>query len=181
MSLYLEPQRGEEKRTFLLDFGWTPEAINGNMELLKLEAKIDLVHVPYKDAPSMFRGMLTGEVQAQIQPLQTAAPQVANGNARMVIEPKGIWEHAAYQADNRFIIEVKPVQDDPNKLVQLAVIQSSRITEGEDARLWVDVRHLSLEQFGDQLAGRGGHRQAEHVVARRNQHVPQRRAAVDDR
>ncbi len=54
------------------------------MELLKLDAKIDLVHVPYKDAPSMFRGMLTGEVQAQIQPLQTAAPQVANGNARMV-------------------------------------------------------------------------------------------------
>jgi tripartite-type tricarboxylate transporter receptor subunit TctC len=54
------------------------------MELLKLESKINLVHVPYKDAPSMFRGMLTGEVQAQIQPLQTAAPQVANGNARMV-------------------------------------------------------------------------------------------------
>jgi len=54
------------------------------MELLKLEAKINLVHVPYKDAPSMFRGMLTGEVQAQIQPLQTAAPHVANGNARMV-------------------------------------------------------------------------------------------------
>jgi tripartite-type tricarboxylate transporter receptor subunit TctC len=54
------------------------------MELLKLEAKINLVHIPYKDAPSMFRGMLTGEVQAQIQPLQTAAPQVANGNARMV-------------------------------------------------------------------------------------------------
>jgi tripartite-type tricarboxylate transporter receptor subunit TctC len=54
------------------------------MELLKLEAKINLVHVPYKDAPGMFRGMLTGEVQAQIQPLQTAAPQVSNGNARMV-------------------------------------------------------------------------------------------------
>ena len=35
-----------------------------------------------------------------------------------MIEPKGIWEHSAYQADNRFIIEVKPVQDDPNKLVQ---------------------------------------------------------------
>jgi type IV pilus assembly protein PilQ len=41
-----------------------------------------------------------------------------NGNAHMVIEPKGIWEHSAYQADNRFIIEVKPVQDDPNRLVQ---------------------------------------------------------------
>ena len=41
-----------------------------------------------------------------------------NGDARMVIEPKGIWEYSAYQADNRFIVEVKPIQDDPNKLVQ---------------------------------------------------------------
>jgi Metallo-beta-lactamase superfamily len=37
LSLYLEPQRGDERKTFLLDFGWTPEAINGNMELLKLD------------------------------------------------------------------------------------------------------------------------------------------------
>jgi 7,8-dihydropterin-6-yl-methyl-4-(beta-D-ribofuranosyl)aminobenzene 5'-phosphate synthase len=42
LSLYLEPQRGEEKRTFLLDFGWTPETINGNMELLKIDpSRID--------------------------------------------------------------------------------------------------------------------------------------------
>jgi type IV pilus assembly protein PilQ len=40
------------------------------------------------------------------------------GNARMVIEPKGLWEHSAYQADNRFILEVKPIQEDPNKLIQ---------------------------------------------------------------
>ena len=39
-------------------------------------------------------------------------------NARMVIEPKGLWEHSAYQADNRFILEVKPILEDPNKLVQ---------------------------------------------------------------
>ena len=36
----------------------------------------------------------------------------------MVIEPKGLWEHSAYQADNKFILEVKPIQEDPNKLVQ---------------------------------------------------------------
>lgn len=40
------------------------------------------------------------------------------GNARMLIEPKGLWEHSAYQADKRFIVEVKPVQDDPAKLTQ---------------------------------------------------------------
>ena len=31
---------------------------------------------------------------------------------------KGLWEHSAYQTDNRFILEVKPVQEDPNKLMQ---------------------------------------------------------------
>ena len=36
----------------------------------------------------------------------------------MIIEPKGLWEHSAYQTDNRFILEVKPIVEDPNKLVQ---------------------------------------------------------------
>ena len=39
-------------------------------------------------------------------------------NVRMIVEPKGIWEHSAYQTDNRFILEVKPIVEDPNKLVQ---------------------------------------------------------------
>jgi len=39
-------------------------------------------------------------------------------NTRMIIEPKGLWEHSAYQADNRFIVEIKPIQEDPNKLTQ---------------------------------------------------------------
>jgi type IV pilus assembly protein PilQ len=40
------------------------------------------------------------------------------GNTRMVIEPKGLWEHSAYQTDNRFILEVRAVQEDPNRLIQ---------------------------------------------------------------
>ncbi len=40
------------------------------------------------------------------------------GNTRMVIEPKGLWEHSAYQTDNKFILEVRAVQEDPNKLIQ---------------------------------------------------------------
>jgi type IV pilus assembly protein PilQ len=40
------------------------------------------------------------------------------GSARMVIEPRGIWEYSAYQTDTQFILEVKPVKEDPNKLVQ---------------------------------------------------------------
>jgi len=37
---------------------------------------------------------------------------------RMVIEPKGLWEHSAYQTDKQFILEVKPIVEDPNKLTQ---------------------------------------------------------------
>ena len=36
----------------------------------------------------------------------------------MVIEPRGIWEYSAYQTDTQFIVEVKPVKEDPNRLVQ---------------------------------------------------------------
>lgn len=39
-------------------------------------------------------------------------------NGRMVIEPKGNWEHSAYQADRKFIIDVRPIVEDPNKLVR---------------------------------------------------------------
>lgn len=39
-------------------------------------------------------------------------------NVRMTIVPKGLWEHNAYQTDNQFVIEVKPVIENPNKLVQ---------------------------------------------------------------
>jgi type IV pilus assembly protein PilQ len=39
-------------------------------------------------------------------------------NSRLVIEPQGNWEQSAYQADKKFIIDIRPVVEDPNKLVQ---------------------------------------------------------------
>ena len=39
-------------------------------------------------------------------------------NGRMVIEPKGNWEQSAYQADKKFIIDVRQIVDDPDKLVR---------------------------------------------------------------
>ena len=36
----------------------------------------------------------------------------------MVVEPRGAWEHSAYQSDNQFVLEVRPQKVDPNKLVQ---------------------------------------------------------------
>lgn len=39
-------------------------------------------------------------------------------NTRMIVEPRGLWEYSAYQTDTQFILEVKPVKEDPNKMVQ---------------------------------------------------------------
>src|SRR3990167_7908293 len=48
-------------------------------------------------------------------PVQGVDTFAEGDNVRMVIEPKGLWEHAAYQTDNKFIVEVKPVVEDPDK------------------------------------------------------------------
>ena len=39
-------------------------------------------------------------------------------NGRISIEPKGNWEQSAYQADKKFIIDVRQVIEDPDKLVR---------------------------------------------------------------
>jgi type IV pilus assembly protein PilQ len=51
-------------------------------------------------------------------PVQIIETSSQGGNTRMVIEPKGLWEHSAYQTDNRLTIEVKPIVEDPNRLTQ---------------------------------------------------------------
>lgn len=51
-------------------------------------------------------------------PVSSVVTQLQGGNARMTVTPRGLWEHNAYQSDNQFVLEVKPVKEDPNKLVQ---------------------------------------------------------------
>jgi tripartite-type tricarboxylate transporter receptor subunit TctC len=54
------------------------------MELLKLEAKIDVVHIPYKASAGATTDLLGGHVQAMVVPLQTIAPYVHANNVRML-------------------------------------------------------------------------------------------------
>lgn len=51
-------------------------------------------------------------------PVQIVETKQMGENVRMVIEPKGLWEHSAYQSDTQLVIEVKPIKEDPNKLTQ---------------------------------------------------------------
>ena len=51
-------------------------------------------------------------------PIKTVRTQYQGGNTRLIIEPQGLWEHSAYQSDSQFVVEVKPVKEDPNRLTQ---------------------------------------------------------------
>ncbi|HEY7743160.1 MAG TPA: type IV pilus secretin PilQ [Burkholderiales bacterium] len=45
-----------------------------------------------------------------------AFPQ--GNNSRLVIEPRGVWEHTAYQTDTRFIVEVKAQAPDAGRIAR---------------------------------------------------------------
>ena len=51
-------------------------------------------------------------------PVTSVETRPLGDNVRMTIMPHGLWEHNAYQSDNQFIVEVKRIIEDPNKLVQ---------------------------------------------------------------
>ncbi len=44
-------------------------------------------------------------------PVQTVSAFQQGENVRMVIEPRGQWDHNAYQTDTQFVVEVKPITD----------------------------------------------------------------------
>lgn len=51
-------------------------------------------------------------------PVQLIATQQVGDRVRMTIEPKGDWEHSAYQRNNQFVVEVRPRATDATKLTQ---------------------------------------------------------------
>jgi type IV pilus assembly protein PilQ len=51
-------------------------------------------------------------------PVMEVSTKAVGQDVSMEIVPKGLWEHVAFQSDNQFIVEVRPVKEDPNKLFQ---------------------------------------------------------------
>jgi type IV pilus assembly protein PilQ len=51
-------------------------------------------------------------------PVQLITTAQQGDRVRMVVEPKGQWEHSAYQSDNQFVLEVRQLKVDPTKLTQ---------------------------------------------------------------
>ena len=51
-------------------------------------------------------------------PVQSVTTTQSGDRVRMLVEPRGNWEHSAYQSDNQFVLEVRPQKIDPNKLTK---------------------------------------------------------------
>ncbi len=51
-------------------------------------------------------------------PVNYVNTKVSGEDVVLEVFPKGLWEHVAFQSDNQFIVEVRAVQEDPNKLFQ---------------------------------------------------------------
>lgn len=61
-------------------------------------------------------------------PVQTVSTTQSGDRVRMVVEPRGNWEHSAYQTDTQFVLEVRPVRVDPNKLTQGPGYQGEKLS-----------------------------------------------------
>ena len=51
-------------------------------------------------------------------PVQSVTTFQTGDRVRMVVEPKGLWEHSAYQSDSQFVLDVRAQKPDPGKLTQ---------------------------------------------------------------
>ena len=85
---------------------------------------IDIQRQGTKLVVDFMKSSLPGKLQRKLNvvdfgtPVQLVDTFTQGENVRMVIEPKGLWEQVAYQTDNKFIIEIKPIVEDPNKLIK---------------------------------------------------------------
>ncbi|WP_423195808.1 MULTISPECIES: type IV pilus secretin PilQ [unclassified Cupriavidus] len=78
-------------------------------------------------------------------PVQAMRASDTTGNARLTIEPRGNWEYSSYQTDTQFVVEVRPVKEDPNKLIAGSGYRGERMSLNFQN---IDIRSL-LQVFAD--------------------------------
>ena len=72
-------------------------------------------------------------------PVQSVTATQSGDRVRLQVRPTGNWEHSAYQTDNQFVLEVRAVKVDPNKLVQGPGFQGEKLSLNFQS---IDVRAL---------------------------------------
>ena len=61
-------------------------------------------------------------------PVQTINTFQQGEHVRMVIEPRGQWEHNAYQSDTQFVVEVRPLAPETGKAARRSVFTGEKLS-----------------------------------------------------
>lgn len=73
-----------------------------------------VVEFPRASLPEALRRRL--DVSDFGTPVHTVASNQVGDRVSIFVEPRGAWEHIAYQADDQFVLEVRAARTDPSKL-----------------------------------------------------------------
>ncbi|WP_092948713.1 type IV pilus secretin PilQ [Roseateles sp. YR242] len=83
---------------------------------IQQQGKSLVVEFPRSSLPERLRRRM--DVTDFGTPVDTVVATQQGDRVRVIVTPKGNWEHSAYQSDNQFVLEVRPQKVDPNKLTQ---------------------------------------------------------------
>jgi len=114
---------GRQHRILNIDFRRTSEgAGNVVIDLADNNTGIDVRQQGRNIVVEFQRTQMPQHLQRRLDvtdfstPVQFINAQQSGDMVRLEIQPRGQWEQSAFQADNRFILEVKPVIEDPTRL-----------------------------------------------------------------
>lgn len=88
---------------------------NSGIEIKQIGSNVQIDFESSEIAEQLMRRMNVTDFGTPVQNISLS--KYAKG-VRLVVEPKGLWEYSSFQTDNRFVLEVRPIAYDPNKLVQ---------------------------------------------------------------
>ncbi len=83
---------------------------------IQQQGKSLVVEFPRSSLPERLRRRM--DVTDFGTPVDSVVATQQGERVRLVVTPRGNWEHSAYQSDNQFVLEVRPQKVDPNKLTQ---------------------------------------------------------------
>jgi type IV pilus assembly protein PilQ len=120
---FAESTGGRQHRILNIDFRRTSEgAGNVVIDLGDNNTGIDVKQQGRNIVVEFQRTQMPQHLQRRLDvsdfstPVQFINAQQSGDMVRLEIQPRGQWEQSAYQADNRFILEVKPVIEDATRL-----------------------------------------------------------------
>jgi type IV pilus assembly protein PilQ len=132
---FAEPQNTETLPIKDIDFRRTAEGVGRiSVDLANNQVGVDIRSQGQNLVVEFLKSSLPEGLRRRLDvgdfgtPVQTVTSFQSGDRVRMVVEPKGQWEHSAYQSDNKLVIEVRGLKSDPGKLTQGVGYTGEKIT-----------------------------------------------------